>query len=235
MSAINLPKNAHVSTHPCLQAKLSQLRSASTGSKDAQTLVHELALMIGYEALAAGLKAQPAGTDKSPLGYEYTTTTTSPAPTSISLVPILRSGLSMVPALSSLLPTPVPIHHLGLYREKSTLQPVEYYNNLPYHTPHNTAAGSTSPQPELAIIVDPIIATGATAQAAIDTLKDWGVKRIIVVSILATEEGLQKACGEWEEGVEVWVGGCDKEVDDKGMIKPGLGDIGDRLFMTLGK
>ncbi|CAI9633054.1 hypothetical protein GT037_010908 [Alternaria burnsii] len=235
MSAINLPKNAHVSTHPCLQAKLSQLRSASTGSKDAQTLVHELALMVGYEALAAGLKAQPAGTDKSPLGYEYTTTTTSPAPTSISLVPILRSGLSMVPALSSLLPTPVPIHHLGLYREKSTLQPVEYYNNLPYHTPHNTAAGSTSPQPELAIIVDPIIATGATAQAAIDTLKDWGVKRIIVVSILATEEGLQKACGEWEEGVEVWVGGCDKGVDEKGMIKPGLGDIGDRLFMTLGK
>ncbi|CAN9244469.1 unnamed protein product [Alternaria alternata] len=235
MSGINLPKNAHVSTHPCLQAKLSQLRSASTGSKDAQTLVHELALMVGYEALAAGLKAQPTGTDKSPLGYEYTTTTTSPAPTSISLVPILRSGLSMVPALSSLLPTPVPIHHLGLYREKSTLQPVEYYNNLPYHTPHNTAAGSTSPQPELAIIVDPIIATGATAQAAIDTLKDWGVKRIIVVSILATEEGLQKACGEWEEGVEVWVGGCDKGVDDKGMIKPGLGDIGDRLFMTLGK
>jgi uracil phosphoribosyltransferase len=191
--------------------------------------------MVGYEALAAGLKAQSAGTDKSPLGYEYTTTTTSPAPTSISLVPILRSGLSMVPALSSLLPTPVPIHHLGLYREKSTLQPVEYYNNLPYHTPHNTAAGSTSPQPELAIIVDPIIATGATAQAAIDTLKDWGVKRIIVVSILATEEGLQKACGEWEEGVEVWVGGCDKGVDEKGMIKPGLGDIGDRLFMTLGK
>ncbi|KAL1798006.1 hypothetical protein ACET3X_004612 [Alternaria dauci] len=235
MSGINLPKNAHVSTHPCLQAKLSQLRSASTGSKDAQTLVHELALMIGYEALAAGLKAQPAGTDKSPLGYEYTTTTTSPAPTSISLVPILRSGLSMVPALSSLLPAPVPIHHLGLYREKSTLQPVEYYNNLPYHTPHTTTAGSTSPQPELAIIVDPIIATGATAQAAIDTLKDWGVKRIIVVSILATEEGLQKACGEWEEGVEVWVGGCDKEVDGKGMIKPGLGDIGDRLFMTLGK
>ncbi|CAN9122602.1 unnamed protein product [Alternaria alternata] len=235
MSGIILPKNAHVSTHPCLQAKLSQLRSASTGSKDAQTLVHELALMVGYEALAAGLKAQSAGTDKSPLGYEYTTTTTSPAPTSISLVPILRSGLSMVPALSSLLPTPVPIHHLGLYREKSTLQPVEYYNNLPYHTPHNTAAGSTSPQPELAIIVDPIIATGATAQAAIDTLKDWGVKRIIVVSILATEEGLQKACGEWEEGVEVWVGGCDKGVDEKGMIKPGLGDIGDRLFMTLGK
>jgi len=228
-----IPKNAHVSTHPCLQAKLSQLRSASTGSKDAQTLVHELALMVGYEALGAALKTQQDGTDKSPLGYEYDTATTSPSPSSISIVPILRSGLSMVPALSSLLPTPVPIHHLGLYREKSTLQPVEYYNNLPYHTPHTS--GASKPQPELAIIVDPISATGATACAAIDTLKDWGVKRIIVCSILATEEGLQKACSEWEEGVEVWVGGCDKDVDDKGMIKPGLGDIGDRLFLTLGK
>lgn len=140
----------------------------------------------------------------------------------------------MVPALSSLLPTPVPIHHLGLFREKTTLQPVEYYNNLPYHSPTPTNPNATGPA-ELAIIVDPIIATGATACAAIDTLKDWGVKRIIVCSILATVEGLKAACGEWEEGVEVWVGGCDDEVDDKGMIKPGLGDIGDRLFLTIGK
>jgi len=140
----------------------------------------------------------------------------------------------MVPALTSLLPSPVAVHHLGLYREKSTLQPVEYYNNLPYHgpTPTNPNAGGPA---ELAIIVDPVIATGATACAAIDSLKDWGVKRIIVCAVLATEEGLRQACEEWAEGVEVWVGGCDKEVDDKGMIKPGLGDIGDRLFMTLGK
>ncbi|KAF2126384.1 uracil phosphoribosyltransferas-like protein [Dothidotthia symphoricarpi CBS 119687] len=234
MSNTSLPKNAHVSTHPCVQAKLSQLRSVKTGSRDAQTLVHELALMVGYEALGAGLKAKDDGTDESPLGYSYTTTTTSPSPSSISLVPILRSGLSMVPALSSLLPTPVPVHHLGLYREKTTLQPVEYYNNLPYHGP--TAANPNAAGPaELAIIVDPIIATGATACAAIDTLKDWGVKRIIVCSILATVDGLKAACGEWEEGVEVWVGGCDAEVNEKGMIKPGLGDIGDRLFLTLGK
>ncbi|KAL6702856.1 hypothetical protein ACN47E_000883 [Coniothyrium glycines] len=232
MSNSTLPKNAHVSSHPCLQAKLSQLRSAKTGSRDAQTLVHEIALMVGYEALGAGLKAQQDGTDQSPLGYSYQTTTTSPSPSSISLVPILRSGLSMVPALSSLLPSPVPVHHLGLYREKSTLQPVEYYNNLPYHTP---SASAGKPQPELAIIVDPVIATGATACAAIDTLKDWGVKRIIVCAILATEDGLRKASEEWEEGVEIWVGGCDEAVDEKGMIKPGLGDIGDRLFLTLGK
>jgi uracil phosphoribosyltransferase len=142
----------------------------------------------------------------------------------------------MTAALSSLLPGPVPIHHIGLYREKSTLQPVEYYNNLPYHSPSTSHANPIpSPQPELAIICDPVIATGATACAAIDSLKDWGVKRIIVVAVLATQEGLRRACEEWEEGVEVWVGGCDKDVDEKGMIKPGLGDIGDRLFLTLGK
>lgn len=140
----------------------------------------------------------------------------------------------MVPALTSLLPQPVAVHHLGLYREKSTLQPVEYYNNLPYHAPTTSNPNASGPS-ELAIIVDPVIATGATASAAIDSLKDWGVKRIIVVSVLATEEGLRQACGEWEEGVEVWVGGCDGEVDEKGMIKPGLGDIGDRLFLTIGK
>lgn len=170
--------------------------------------------------------------DKSPLGYSYPKTALSPS--RISIVPILRSGLSMVPALSSLLPEPAPVHHLGLYREKSTLQPVEYYNNLPYHRPTaaNPEAGGPS---ELAIIVDPVIATGATACAAIDTLKDWGVKRIILCAILATEAGLERACGEWPEGVEVWVGGCDKEVDEHGMIKPGLGDIGDRLYLTIGK
>ncbi|KAF2468980.1 PRTase-like protein [Lindgomyces ingoldianus] len=229
-----LPPNAHVSTHPCLQAKLSQLRSASTSSKDVQTLVHEIALMVGYEALASGLASIDDGTDKSPLGYTYTKTTVSPSSSSISLVPILRSGLSMVPALLSLLPAPVPVHHLGLYREKATLQPVEYYNNLPYHGPTATNPHAGGPA-ELAIIVDPIIATGATACAAIDTLKDWGVKKIIVCAVLAAEGGLERACGEWPEGVQVWVGGCDKEVDEKGMIRPGLGDVGDRLFLTLGK
>jgi len=190
--------------------------------------------MVGYEALAAGLSAKEAGTDKSPLGYSYTTTTTSPSPSQISLVPILRSGLSMVPALSSLLSAPVAVHHLGLYRERTTLQPVEYYNNLPYHAPTTSNPSASGPS-DLAIIVDPIIATGATMCAAIETLRDWGVKRIIVLSVLASREGLEKACQEWEEGTEVWVGGCDDGVDEKGMIKPGLGDIGDRLFLTIGK
>jgi uracil phosphoribosyltransferase len=135
----------------------------------------------------------------------------------------------MVNALQALLPEPVSVHHLGMYREKSTLQPVEYYNNLPYHS------GSGSSSAELAIIVDPIIATGSTVCAAIDTLRDWGVKRIISISVLASLDGLQRAARAWPEGVELWVGALDASTDEKGMIKPGLGDIGDRLYLTLGK
>lgn len=140
----------------------------------------------------------------------------------------------MVNAISTILPHPVPVHHLGMYREKSTLQPVEYYNNLPYHKTSD-GPGNQPGRCELAIVVDPVIATGATACAAIDTLKDWGVPKIIVISVLGSRPGLVRAAEEWAEGVEVWVGGCDSEVDSKGMIKPGLGDIGDRLFLTLGK
>lgn len=159
--------------------------------------------------------------DQSPLGYGYTTEDI--APSHICLVPILRSGLSMLEAVQSLLPSPVSVHHLGMYRERSTLQPVEYYNNLPYHK-----EGSESKIPDLAIIVDPIIATGSTVCAAIDTLRDWGVPRIISISVLASQGGLRRAAETWPEGVELWVGGLDAETDERGMIKPGLGDIGDR-------
>lgn len=139
----------------------------------------------------------------------------------------------MVEAVQDLLPNPVSVHHLGMYREKSTLQPVEYYNNLPYH--HHKSGEASSTVPPLAIIVDPIIATGSTVCAAIETLKDWGVQRIISISILASHTGLQRAAEAWPEGVELWVGGVDAETDERGMIKPGLGDIGDRLYLTLGK
>lgn len=136
-------------------------------------------------------------------------------------------------ALLSVLPDPVPVFHLGMYREKTTLQPVEYYNNLPYHSA-TTASKQTTPS-DLAILLDPIIATGATASAAIDTLKDWGVKRIVICSVLASHEGLEKVSRVWEEGVQIWVGAVDPGTDAKGMIKPGLGDVGDRLFLTIGK
>ena len=109
------------------------------------------------------------------------------------------------------------------------MQPVEYYNNLPYDKADSSAVS------ELAIIFDPIIATGATICAAIDTLRDWGVSRIVTISVLGTVDGLQRAAELWPEGVQMWVGGIDAETDANGMIKPGLGDMGDRLFLTSGK
>ena len=139
----------------------------------------------------------------------------------------------MVDALETLLPAPVSVHHLGMYREKTTLQPVEYYNNLPYHV--TSTDGEATHPAALAIIVDPIIATGSTVCAAIETLRDWGVPRIVAVCILASREGLMRAAEMWPEGVELWVGGVDAATDARGMIKPGVGDVGDRLYLTVGK
>jgi uracil phosphoribosyltransferase len=138
----------------------------------------------------------------------------------------------MVEALQTLLPDPVPVHHLGLYREPLTLEPVEYYNNLPNHVP---VATETASNDKVSIILDPVIATGGTCAAAIQTLREWGASRIVVIAVLGAEAGIRRAAAEWPEGVEIWIAGVDQDLTDKGMLKPGLGDVGDRLFLTLGK
>ncbi|PGH02014.1 uracil phosphoribosyltransferase [Helicocarpus griseus UAMH5409] len=229
--ASSLPSNMHVSQHPCLRAKLSQLRSSTTDSRDTNRLVNDIALILGCEALASSLQVTSSGTGKTPLGYEYAAESISPE--KIALVPILRSGLGMIQAIQDLLPSPVAVHHLGLFREPTTLHPVEYYNNLPFQptgTPSKNTAAAT-----LAIILDPIIATGGTCAAAIQSLKEWGVSKVLVLSVLASEEGAKRAALEWPEGVQVWLGDVDPGLDAKGMIKPGVGDVGDRLFLALGK
>lgn len=287
-----LPANVHVSRHPCLMAKLSQLRSKNTVPRDVKTLVHEISLIIGCEALATSVVAAPGpvvccihrcrrpacwqadmrclvsvGKDNpayssqshTPLGFSYTTTHVQPQ--SISLVPILRSGLGMVEALLTLLPHPVPVHHLGMYREPSTLSPVEYYNNLPHHAPSGSSSFPSTPlgvtndvdplvNPDaistaaehpnanassLAIILDPVIATGGTVTAAIQTLREWGVRRVVVIAVLGADEGVRRAAAEWPEATDIWLAGLDQELTDRGMLKPGLGDVGDRLFLTIGK
>lgn len=141
----------------------------------------------------------------------------------------------MVEALQSILPNPVPVHHLGLFREPTTLQPVEYYNKLPYHRP-TAVQPDPSPVPSIAILLDPLIATGGTASAAIQTLLEWGVGKVVLISVLGSEEGIRRAAKENDEAsVEVWVGAVDQFLDEKCMIQPGLGDVGDRLFLTIGK
>ncbi|KZL85371.1 uracil phosphoribosyltransferase [Colletotrichum incanum] len=229
-STPQLPPNVHVSQHPCLRAKLSQLRSQSTPAKDVKSLVNDIALMVAYEALAASTKATDGPKDATPLGFDFTSTQITPA--RLCLVPILRSGLGMVEAVQTILPTPVPVHHLGLYREPSTLEPVEYYNNLPNHL---AADGSNSGASDLAIILDPVIATGGTCAAAIQTLREWGVKRIVVLAVIGAAEGVQRAAKEWADATDIWIAGVDAELTPNGMLKPGLGDVGDRLFLTIGK
>ncbi|KAI0004855.1 PRTase-like protein [Xylariaceae sp. FL0662B] len=252
---MSLPSNVHVSTHPCLMAKLSRLRSQETHAREVKSLIHEISLIVGCEALSTALTVVSGPKGKTPIAFEYTTTTTQPE--AVSIVPILRSGLGMVDAIQTLLPEPVPVHHLGLYREPTTLEPVEYYNNLPHHLPptskpttsnnnnnnNNTTTDSSSSSStsgtdavsRLAIVVDPVIATGGTCAAAIQTLKEWGVRRIVVLSVVAAADGVRRAAAEWPEAVDIWVAGLDAELTPSGMLKPGVGDVGDRLFLTIGK
>lgn len=227
---MGLPSNVHVSQHPCLKVKLSQLRSKNTSSKEVKNLVHEISLIVACEAMSSSLKAADGPKDVSPIGAEYTTSVISPE--TVCIVPILRSGLGMTEAVQTLLPDPVPVHHLGLYREPTTLEPVEYYNNLPNQL---AATGGTGTVPSIAFILDPVIATGGTCAAAIQTLREWGARRIVVLSVIAAAEGVTRAANEWPEGVDFWVAGVDRELTDRGMLKPGLGDVGDRLFLTIGK
>ncbi|ROT42034.1 PRTase-like protein [Sodiomyces alkalinus F11] len=257
-SVRDLPPNVHISSHPCLLAKLSQLRLKATPAKDVKSLVHDISLILGCDALATSTTSVQGPKDETHLGFPYDTATI--APQTISLIPILRSGLAMVDALQTILPDPVPVHHLGLYREPSTLEPVEYYNNLPHHIPdptlkaNSTSAAAFAPSSttasaleaeadgtgapyasSLAIILDPVIATGGTCAAAIQTLKEWGARRIVVLSIVGATEGVRRAAEEWPEATEIWLAAVDPELTGQGMIKPGLGDIGDRLFLTIGK
>lgn len=218
-----LPPNVHVSQHPCLRAKLSLLRSKNTRARDVKSLINEISTIVSVEAFAVALTATDGPKDETPIGFEYTTTAIGPK--TLSLVPILRSGLGMVESVQNLLPEPIPVHHLGLFREPITLEPVEYYNNLPQH--HGI--------PDLAILLDPVIATGGTCAAAIQTLRQWGVKRIVVLSVIGALEGVMRAAKEWPEAVDIWIAGVDSELTPDGMLKPGVGDVGDRLFLTIGK
>ncbi|KAM0665122.1 hypothetical protein MY8738_002445 [Beauveria namnaoensis] len=222
--ATNLPPNVHVSQHPSVQAKMSQLRSKSASARETNALVHEISLIVACEALAKSLAPVPGPKDQTPIGADYETADVSPS--TMCIVPILRSGLAMVDAVQTVLPRLVPVHHLGMYREPSTLDPVEYYNNL-------SSAGSGAAS--LAILVDPIIATGGTCAAAIQTLREWGAKRVLVLSVLGAAAGVAQVAREWPEGTELWMAAVDEGLTPEGMVKPGLGDVGDRLFLTIGK
>jgi uracil phosphoribosyltransferase len=203
----------HVSAHPAVLHKLSLLRTETTEPKKFRELVREISWLLGYEALmdarvdGISVKTPIEETDGARLADR------------IGLVPILRAGLGMVDAMLELMPT-AEVWHLGLFRDERTLRPVEYYNKLP-----------DSATVDLCLILDPMLATGGLATAAIEVLKRWGATRIKLLNLIAAPEGV-RAVQNAHPDVPIYVAALDRQLNEKGYIMPGLGDAGDRQFGT---
>ncbi|MFN8621119.1 MAG: uracil phosphoribosyltransferase [Chloroflexota bacterium] len=203
----------HVSRHPAVLHKLALLRDKETEPKKFRELVREISWLVGYEALADARLAS------IPVNTPLETTQGHRLADRIGLVPILRAGLGMVDAMLELMPT-AQVWHLGLFRDERTLRPVEYYNKLPDHA-----------TVDVCLILDPMLATGGSATAAIDVLKDWGATRIKLVNLIAAPEGVQAVVSAHPD-VSIHVAALDRGLNEKGYIMPGLGDAGDRQFGT---
>ena len=207
------PSTLHISRHPAVLHKLAVLRDANTEPKKFREVVRELSWLLGYEALADA-RVRPI-TVRTPMesmvGAELADR--------IGLVPILRAGLGMVDAMLELMPT-AQVWHLGLFRDERTLRPVEYYNRLP-----------DSATVDVCLILDPMLATGGSATAAIEVLKRWGAARIKLVNLIAAPEGVD-AVQSAHPDVAIHCAALDRELNGKGYIMPGLGDAGDRQFGT---
>src|SRR5215210_4384533 len=207
------PPTLHVSSHPAILHKLAILRDEKTEPKKFREVVRELSWLLGYEALAdARVRTREVKTPIEMMtGHELGER--------IGLIPILRAGLGMVDAMLELMPT-AEVWHLGLFRDERTLQPVEYYNKLP-----------DAANVDLCLILDPMLATGGSATAAIDVLKKWGAVRIKLVNLIAAPEGVAAVAAAHSD-VEIHCAALDRQLNEKGYIMPGLGDAGDRQFGT---
>ncbi|SPC65095.1 probable uracil phosphoribosyltransferase [Ustilago sp. UG-2017b] len=208
--------NVHVVQHPLISHHLANLRLADTSPKEFRLLVKNISTILCIESSRTLPVKQVQG--QGPLA----TFQGEQLSERIGLVPILRAGLGMTEACLNLLPENTSVLHIGLFREKVSLQPVEYYNKLP-----------ATPTVDQVIILDPLIATGGTAVACIQMILDWGVpvEKIKFLCVLASQKGLEHVA-ESVPGLEIWVGHVDPELSEKGLILPGLGDTGDRLFDT---
>src|SRR6188472_758864 len=202
--------NLHVSQHPAVLHKLAILRDENTEPKKFREVVRELSWLLGYEALADA-RVRPL-TIRTPIEEMQA----AELGERIGLVPILRAGLGMVDAMLELMPT-AQVWHLGLFRDERTLRPVEYYNKLPDQA-----------TVDLCLILDPMLATGGSASAAIEVLKQWGAVRI---KLIAAPEGV-RAVAAAHPDVAIHTASLDRQLNERGYIVPGLGDAGDRQFGT---
>ena len=210
---------ATVRNHPVLLKKLTLLRRKATPPREFRTLVKEITFYLAYEA-TEGLETVATSVD-TPLGPHEGVALSQ----KICVVPILRAGLGMVEPLLDLLPN-ADVHHIGMYRNKSSLLPIQYYNKLPRRDP---AAGGG--EGDVAFVLDPMLATAATMSACVAILKQWGAAKIVVICLVASRPGLARLHAKHPD-VTVFCGEIDASLTDSGFIFPGLGDAGDRLFST---
>lgn len=209
-------QNITVIDHPLVQHKVALLRDKTTGTKQFRELVEELAMLMAFEAF----KDMPLHKIQVETPLEVTAQNVIDE-NSVAIVPVLRAGLGMVPGVHALFPT-ARVGHIGLYRDHETLRPHEYYCKLP---------DNVSCEGGIALVLDPMLATGGSASAAIDMLKKRGVKKIKLMNIIAAPEGI-KAVLEHHPDIQIYCAAVDRELNDVGYILPGLGDAGDRLFGT---
>ena len=200
--------------HPLVQHKISMLRKKTTGTNEFRTLVEEIATLMGYEALR-DLPLEDVEVE-TPI---ETCMTPMLAGKKLAIVPILRAGLGMVEGILEMIPA-AKVGHIGLYRNPETLQPIEYYCKLPSDINERDV-----------LLLDPMLATGGSAIAAIDGLKRRGVKHIKLMNLIGAPEGVA-AVQKAHPDVEIFVGAIDEKLNDHGYIVPGLGDAGDRIFGT---
>jgi uracil phosphoribosyltransferase len=204
---------AVISDHPVVHHKLAMLRDHRTGPQDFRHLVRSLAVLLAHEA-TADLPTREA-TVITPLG---------PAPTRVltdvvGIVPVLRAGLGMAEGILELIPE-AEVWHIGLFRDESTLRPTEYYNKFP-----------ARPRISVALVVDPMLATGGSAVRTCEIIRAAGVRRLKLISLIAAPEGIAHVQRNMPE-VAIHVGEIDERLTETGFIYPGLGDAGDRQFAT---
>ena len=206
--------NVTLLDHPLIRHKIEILRDVNTGMKEFRELVEEITTLMVYESF----KTVPTKKVMVQTPLELTEQTMV-ADNAVAVVPILRAGLGMVNGVHTLFPT-ARVGHIGMYRDEETLEPHEYYCKLPDGIENSVA-----------ILLDPMLATGGSASAAIKFLKDRGCKNIMLMSIIAAPVGIETVA-EAHPDVKVFVSTLDRQLNENGYILPGLGDAGDRLFGT---
>jgi len=201
------------SPHPLVASKLARLRDKRTEPKKFRELIHEISLLLIYEA-TADLATAPLEVE-TPMGKAHCRDVVE----KIGLIPILRAGLGMVEGVWEMLPG-AEVWHIGIYRDEKTLKPVQYYNKLPLE-----------PRVSVCLILDPMLATGGSAVATAAILKNWGVKMIKFVGLIGAPEGIARM-QQAHPDIPIHLAAVDDHLNEVGYIIPGLGDAGDRQFGT---